>query len=264
MAIEVRLPQFGMGMQEGTIVQWFKQEGDRVEAGELLAEIEAEKATEELAAPASGVLGQILVSEGTTVPVLELLALLDAALVAYRDRWPGEPRPTYTDMVVKAAGLALRRHPMLNSTVEGDHIRLLPGVHIGIATDIGPGLVVPVVRHADGKSLPQIAAESAALVEQVRAGEFGVDAVSGGTFTVTSLGGQGIDAFTPIINPPEVAILGIGRIVDQPGRDGDQLVWRKVMTLSLTIDHRVVDGAPGAAFLATVGALLGDPSELAF
>ncbi len=81
---------------------------------------------------------------------------------------------------------------------------------------------------------------------------------------MTSLGGQGIDAFTPIINPPEVAILGIGRIVDQPGRDGDQLVWRKVMTLSLTIDHRVVDGAPGAAFLATVGALLGDPSELAF
>ena len=86
--------------------------------------------------------------------------------------------------------------------------------------------------------------------------------MSGGTFTVTSLGGQGIDAFTPIINPPEVAILGIGRIVDQPARDGDQLVWRKVMTLSLTIDHRVVDGSPGAAFLATVGALLANPIEL--
>jgi pyruvate dehydrogenase E2 component (dihydrolipoamide acetyltransferase) len=333
MAIEVRLPQFGMGMQEGTIVQWFKHEGDRVEAGELLAEIEAEKATEELIAPESGMLDQILVPEGTTVPVLELLALLDGGdasgsvgagapaaevgapadvvgraalkpsdepdtvipltgirgriadrmhsslrimaqltlsttadvtqLVAYRDRWPDEPRPSYTDTVVKAAALALRRHPMLNSTVEGDHIRLLPDVHIGIATDIGSGLVVPVVRHADTKSLRQIAAEAAALVERVRSGEFGVDAVSGGTFTVTSLGGQGIDAFTPIINPPEVAILGIGRIVDQPGREGDQLVWRKVMTLSLTIDHRAVDGAPGAAFLATVGALLGDPSQLA-
>jgi pyruvate dehydrogenase E2 component (dihydrolipoamide acetyltransferase) len=334
MAIEVRLPQYGMGMQEGTIVQWFKQEGDRVEAGELLAEIEAEKATEELAAPGSGVLDQILVAEGTTVPVRELLALLDPGdaagpaggagtsdaaaavaspqtpppeveppadeavlvplagirgrvagrmhsslrdmaqltltstadvtdLVAFRHNWSEEPRPSYTDLVAKAAGLALRRHPMLNATVEGDHIRLLPDIHIGMATAVEEGLLVPVIRHAAEKSLRQIAAESALLVEQVRSGQFGVDQVSGGTFTVTSLGGQGIDAFTPIINPPEVAILGIGRIVEQPARDGDRLVWRQVMTLSLTIDHRAVDGYPGAAFLATVGELLGDPVRLA-
>ncbi len=373
MAIEVRLPQYGMGMQEGTIVQWLKQEGDRVEAGDLLAEIEAEKATEELAAPESGVLDQILVPEGTTVPVRELLALLDPGddtrssggagaagaagtggaaeaagaagtggaagaagaagtggaaqaaapegsvvtespvaapegsvvteppaergtliplagmrgriaermhaslhamaqltltttadvtdLVAYRDRWPEEPRPTYTDMVVKAAALAIRRHPLLNSTVEGDHIRLLPDIHIGIATAVEEGLLVPVVRNADEKSLGQIAAESAVLVERVRSGAFGVEQVSGSTFTVTSLGGQGIDAFTPIINPPEVAILGVGRIVDQPAPEADRLAWRKVITLSLTIDHRVVDGSPGAAFLATIGALLADPAE---
>jgi pyruvate dehydrogenase E2 component (dihydrolipoamide acetyltransferase) len=326
MAIEVRLPQYGMAMQEGTIVQWFKHEGDRVEAGELLAEIEAEKATEELAAPESGVLERILVPEGETVPVRELLALLDPVegtdpgagavtspevgppaepalpdkqsaliplagirgriaermqsslrgmaqltltttadvtdLVAYRDRWADQPRPSYTDMVVKAVALALRRHPMLNATVEGDHIRLLPDVHIGIATALEEGLLVPVVRDPDRKSLGQIAAESAALIERVRSGQFGVDQVTGGTFTVSSLGGLGIDAFTPIINPPEVAILGIGRIVDQPARDGDRLVWRKVITLSLTIDHRVVDGSPGAAFLATVSALLADPIEL--
>jgi pyruvate dehydrogenase E2 component (dihydrolipoyllysine-residue acetyltransferase) len=334
MAIEVRLPQYGMAMQEGTIVQWFKHEGDQVTAGELLAEIEAEKATEELAAPGSGVLEQILVPEGETVPVRELLALLDPGdggpadtavgvrspevpevevpapaapgagaadeqtvlipldgirgriaermqsslramaqltltttadvtdLVAYRDRWPDQPRPSYPDMVVKAVALALRRHPMLNATVEGDHIRLLPHVHIGIATAVEEGLLVPVVRDPDRKSLGQIAAESAALIERVRAGEFGVAQVTGGTFTVSSLGGLGIDAFTPIINPPEVAILGIGRIVDQPARDGDRLVWRKVMTLSLTIDHRVVDGSPGAAFLATVSDLLANPIEL--
>jgi pyruvate dehydrogenase E2 component (dihydrolipoamide acetyltransferase) len=183
-------------------------------------------------------------------------------LVAYRDGWPDEPRPSYTDLVARAAALALRRHPMLNATIEGDHIRLLPEIHIGLATAVEEGLLVPVVRNADEKSVHQIAAESARLVERVRSGEFGVDQVSGGTFTVTSLGGQGIDAFTPIINPPEVAILGIGRIVEQPVRDGDHLVWRKVMTLSLTIDHRVVDGSPGAAFLATVVALLGDPSQL--
>ncbi|MSW37904.1 MAG: 2-oxo acid dehydrogenase subunit E2, partial [Actinobacteria bacterium] len=101
------------------------------------------------------------------------------------------------------------------------------------------------------------------VVERVRAGTFSTDDVSGSTFTVTSLGGQGIDAFTPIINPPEAAILGVGRIVDQPARDGDGIAWRKVITLSLTIDHQVVDGAPGAAFLETVVALLADPQTIA-
>ncbi len=108
----------------------------------------------------------------------------------------------------------------MNATVEGDHIRLLPDIHIGIATAVEEGLLVPVVRDADGKSLGQIAAESALWSNGCASGEFGVDQVSGGTFTVTSLGGLGIDAFTPIINPPEVAILGVGRIVDQPGAGG--------------------------------------------
>jgi pyruvate dehydrogenase E2 component (dihydrolipoamide acetyltransferase) len=217
--------------------------------------------------PLAGIRGRIADRMHSSLRDMAQLTLTTAAdvtdLVDYREGWSEQPRPSYTDLVAKAAALALRRHPVLNATVEGDHIRLLPEIHIGLATAVEEGLLVPVLRNADEKSLRQIAAESARLVERVRSRQFGVDEVSGGTFTVTSLGGQGIDAFTPIINPPEVAILGIGRIVDQPARDGDRLVWRKVMTLSLTIDHRVVDGSPGAAFLATVGALLGDPAVLA-
>jgi pyruvate dehydrogenase E2 component (dihydrolipoamide acetyltransferase) len=147
--------------------------------------------------------------------------------------------------------------------VDGDRIRSLPDIHIGIATDVPGGLVVPVLRNADRKSLRQITGESASLIQRAREGLLRVEEVSGATFTVTSLGGQGVDAFTPIINPPEVAILGVGRILEQPARgaDGD-LVWRHVVTLSLTIDHRVIDGAPGAAFLASVAGALADVGAL--
>jgi pyruvate/2-oxoglutarate dehydrogenase complex dihydrolipoamide acyltransferase (E2) component len=329
MSVEIRLPQYGMAMQEGTVVQWFKKEGDGVEAGDILAEIEAEKATEELVAQENGVLQEIVVPEGATVPVNEVLALLSSAvggeertarepempagppavaapddvaqeavvaplsgmratiaarmhaslqsmaqltlvttadvtdLVAYRERLAGELRPTYTDMLVRAAAIALRRHPGVNSTLDGDRIRSRPDIHVGIATDVPGGLLVPVVRNADRKSLRQLAAESAVLTRRAREGVLRIEEITGATFTVTSLGGQGIDAFTPIINPPEVAILGVGRIVEQPARGADgALVWRHVITLSLTIDHRVVDGAPGAAFLASVGSALGDIGAL--
>jgi pyruvate dehydrogenase E2 component (dihydrolipoamide acetyltransferase) len=96
----------------------------------------------------------------------------------------------------------------------------------------------------------------------VRSGDYRISDITGSTFTVTSLGSLGIDAFTPVLNPPEAAILEIGRIVDRPARDGESLVWRKVITLSLTIDHRIIDGAPGAAFLQSVAELLRSPSAL--
>jgi pyruvate dehydrogenase E2 component (dihydrolipoamide acetyltransferase) len=184
-------------------------------------------------------------------------------LVAYREGLHDGPRASYTDMVVRAAAIALRQHPGVNSTLDGDRITALPDIHIGIATDVPGGLVVPVVRDADRKSLRQIADESATLIRRAREGALRIEEITGATFTVTSLGGMGIDAFTPIINPPEVAILGVGRIVEQPVRDGaGDLAWRHVITLSLTIDHRVIDGAPGAAFLASVGNALGDTGAL--
>jgi pyruvate dehydrogenase E2 component (dihydrolipoamide acetyltransferase) len=182
-------------------------------------------------------------------------------LVAYREGLE-DPRPSYSDVIIKAAALALRQHPRLNATLEGDRIRPLSEIHIGLATALDEGLIVPVVRDAERKTLRQIAHETAALVRRVRAGDFRAVEVSGSTFTVTSLGGLGVDAFTPIINPPEAAILGVGRVIDRPARDGDSLVWRKAITLSLTIDHRIVDGAPAAAFLQAVGGLLQSPQAL--
>lgn len=337
MVTEVRLPQWGMGMQEGTIVTWLKRVGDEVEAGEPIAEIEAAKTTEELTAPVDGVLQRVLVSEGRTVPVQELLAViaapddvpaedadagdgtdgaaggtepsptteraaaattrrqvtprarrlatelrtdLDAVegtgpggriieddvrraasaasvaddagtipltgmrgtiarrmhdslatmaqltltttadvteLARRRERVAAEPRPTYTDLLIFAVAQALREHPRVNATVDGDRIRLIPDIHIGIATAVDGGLMVPVIRDADRKSLATIVGERRQLVARTRVGDVGADEISGSTFTVTNVGGYGVDSFTPIINPPEVAILGIGRIVDQPG-----------------------------------------------
>lgn len=179
------------------------------------------------------------------------------------DEWAPEGiRPSYTDLVIKAVAKALGRHPLLNATMHETEIELLPEVHIGMAVALGEGLVVPVIRDAERRPLKEIAAESTRLAEAARTGKLGLDEMAGGTFSVTALGMAGIDAFTPIINPPNVAILGIGRIHDAVGWEGERPIRQQQMTLSLTIDHRAVDGAPGAAFLGTVRDLLEAPYRL--
>jgi pyruvate/2-oxoglutarate dehydrogenase complex dihydrolipoamide acyltransferase (E2) component len=179
------------------------------------------------------------------------------------DEWAAEGvRPSYTDLVIKAVGKALRQHPLLNATMHEMEIELLAEVHVGMAVAVPDGLLVPVVRNADRLSLKEIAAESTRLAEAARTGKLGLDEMAGGTFSVTALGMSGVDFFTPVINPPNVAILGVGRIHDTVAWEGDRPVKGQVMTLSLTIDHRAVDGAPGAAFLATVRDLLEAPYRL--
>jgi pyruvate dehydrogenase E2 component (dihydrolipoamide acetyltransferase) len=131
-------------------------------------------------------------------------------------------------------------------------------VHIGVAVALDEGLVVPVIRDADRKTVQEIAEVSRALVDKARAGTHGVDDVRGGIFTITNLGMYGIDAFTPIINQPQVAILGVGRIIEKPAVHDGQIAIRSLMTLSLTFDHRIVDGAPAAAFLHDVAERLGN------
>lgn len=172
------------------------------------------------------------------------------------------PVPGYTDLVVKAVAVALTRHPLLNATVADGAVRLLHEVHVGLAVALDDGLVVPVVRNADLLPLDAVAAETARLATAARSGGLGLHEMQGGTFSVTALGSGGIDFFTPVVNPPNVAILGVGRIRDGVVWDGDVAVRTKLMTLSLTIDHRAVDGAPGAAFLATVAELLESPLRL--
>ena len=192
-----------------------------------------------------------LMTQADVTGLVELRDLL-------RQRW--EARISYTDLIVKAAALALREHPILNSMLLGEEIVLQGEVNVGVAVALDEGLIVPVVREADRKTVLEIHAELEELARRAREGTLSVDQVTGGTFTVTNLGMYGVDAFTPIINPPQVAILGVGRITEGLALQGGQVVSRSKMALSLTIDHRIVDGAPGAAFLQTLVQLLEHPA----
>jgi pyruvate dehydrogenase E2 component (dihydrolipoyllysine-residue acetyltransferase) len=369
MPVEVVMPKFGLTMQEGTIQQWFKAEGDAIAAGQPLYEVETEKVLYEVEAPASGVVAKLLYPVESTVPCAQVVAVIavegeDPAAVAatyvnkptagpppppasgaasvpaarsgnvaatpaarklakehgldlesIRGSGPGgritredveaalaapappsvplrgmrktiaermfkslqstaqltitteadvtalvnrceqlksDFHPTYTDLIVAAVAAVLPAHPRLRVTVDGGSIRSHDEIDIGIAVALDEGLIVPVIRNADRKALAEIAAESRSLAERARAGTLGVEDVSGGVFTITNLGMYGVDAFTPIIHQPQVAILGVGRIVQKPAVHEGRIEIRSLMTLSLTFDHRVVDGAPAAAFLRDV------------
>jgi pyruvate dehydrogenase E2 component (dihydrolipoamide acetyltransferase) len=197
-------------------------------------------------------------SAQTTAPVT-LTSEADATeLVAIRQRIKAGLSerdmivPTYTDLMLKLAGIALVEHPLLNATWQEDGIFVSSRVHIAVAVDTEAGLLVPVIRDVPEKSLQQIAEESQAVVDRARTGQAGLDELQGGTFTITNLGTYGIDAFSPIINLPQCAILGVGRIIEKPAVFEGEIVPRKMMALSLTFDHRVVDGGPAAHFLNTV------------
>ncbi len=374
------MPKFGLTMQEGTIQQWFKNEGDAVEKGEPLFEVETEKVLYEVEAPASGRLAKCLYAPEAIVPCATVVAVIaiegeDLATVANRFARarpatvehgvaPAEPpRPTagpqrravpvtpaartlakeqgidlgavagtgpggritredveaalasaarapaagaaattgvplrgirkaiadrmlsslqstaqlticseadvtalvarrqlltaqypltYTDLLIEAVAKALREHPRLNATATAAAVRPHDTIDIGIAVALDEGLIVPVIRTADKKPLRQIAEESRQLAEKARGGTLSVDEVSGATFTITNLGMYGIDSFTPILHTPQVAILGVGRIVQKPAVHEGRIVPRAMLTLSLTFDHRIVDGAPAAAFLQRV------------
>jgi len=177
--------------------------------------------------------------------------------------WHAEAiRPTYTDLVVKAVAKALRAHPLMNSVFGQSEITLCNEIHVGVAVAIDAGLLVPVVRDADTLSLKAIAATSARLAAAARAGTLGLDDMAGGTFTVTALGMYGVDSFTPILNAPQSGILGVNRIRNEVVWQGDRAVPRKSMRLSLTWDHRALDGAPAAQFLGSVRELLEAPYRL--
>jgi pyruvate dehydrogenase E2 component (dihydrolipoamide acetyltransferase) len=169
-------------------------------------------------------------------------------------------RVSPTDIIVKACSLALHEHPGVNAHIDGDTITLFEDVHIGLAVSLGEeGLIVPIIRDVLRKGLSTIAADRADLAARARIGKLASSEVSGGTFTVTNLGNYGIDSFNPIIAPPQVAILGIGSISDTiVAREGAAVV-RPMMGLSLSFDHRAMDGAPAAAFLARIREILEKP-----
>ncbi|HAN71230.1 MAG TPA: dihydrolipoamide acetyltransferase [Actinobacteria bacterium] len=174
----------------------------------------------------------------------------------------GVPVPSLNDFVVRAAALALRQHPILNATINGNEIHLLSRIHMGLAVAVPNGLMVPVIRDADQLSLPELARSTRELAERCREGTISLDELEGGTFAVTSLGTYGVDMFTPVINPGNVGILGVGRLRDSGKWEGDAWVRTQVLTLSLTFDHRAVDGAPAAEYLQTMAELLARPLVL--
>jgi len=404
MITEVILPVLGETMNEGTIVEWFKKEGDPVERGDHLFTFESDKATLEVEAPAKGFLRQIMVLAGQTVPVLTVVGLItktaDEDLSAYGVRVPGfefqvaeamkpetlkpetlkpktrifaSPRarrlarekgvdltlvtgsgpdgriverdvvtyletialtpplaptlpapPTpaeaaeaiaevpmsgvraviaqrmreshqttapvtltteadatafvelrerlkaglaaelgfdigYNDLLIRLVAHALRQFPYMNARLDGERVRHLREVHLALAVDTDRGLLVPVVRNADRKGVAEIAREVRGLAERARTGKALPDELSGSTFTITNLGMHEVDAFTPIINLPEAAILGVGRIKARPAVVEGEMCVRQTMWLSLTFDHRLVDGAPAARFLQRIKQLIENP-----
>ena len=397
MITEVILPVLGETMNEGTIVEWLKKEGDAVERGEVLFMVETDKATLEMEAPAQGFLRQIVVPTGQTVPVLTVVGLITSTMdeplegaeeqggrgagestsappfprtparifasprarrlarekgvdltmvagsgpdgriverdvVAYLEtlvlapplaptppappalaeaveaiaevpltgvraviaRRMGESHRTtapvtltteadatafvelrerlkaglaaelgfdigYNDLLIRLVAHALRQFPYMNARLDGETIRHLREIHIALAVDTDRGLLAPVIRNADRKGVAEIAREVRGLAERARAGKALPDEVSGSTFTITNLGMHEIDAFTPIINVPEAAILGVGCIKARPAVVEGELCVRQTMWLSLTFDHRLVDGAPAARFLQRIKQLIENP-----
>ncbi len=171
--------------------------------------------------------------------------------------------PGYTDYVIAAAAKALREHPHVNAQITPDGVAHLPDVHVGMAVALDGGLVVPVVRHTDRRSLEDLAAETTRLAEAARTGKLTLDELEGGTFSVSALGMFGVDVFTPVINPPNVAILGVGRLRDDLVLTDDGITTVTRLTLSLTWDHRAFDGAPAAEFARAIVTNLADPATLA-
>ena len=169
---------------------------------------------------------------------------------------------SFNDLVLKAVALSLKQHPKVNSSWLGDKIRYNEHVNIGVAVAVEDGLLVPVVRFADGKALSQISTEVKTFVQKAKDKKLQPSDWEGSTFTISNLGMFGIDSFTAIINPPDACILAVGGIAQEPVVKNGQIVPGNVMNVTLSCDHRVVDGATGSAFLQTLKSYLEEPIRM--
>ncbi|TCO66953.1 dihydrolipoamide acetyltransferase family protein [Caldanaerobacter subterraneus] len=196
------------------------------------------------------------VTENIKVDVTELVNLRENLNKS------GEHKFTYTDLIAKACVIALKKNPVLNWSIEGDEIIKNPNINLGIAVALEDGLIVPVVKNAENKSLLELSKEIKELSEKARENKLTPDEITGGTFTITNLGMYEIDSFTPIINPPESAILGVNKIYKEPVVIEDNIVIRHTMKLSLSFDHRLIDGATAAKFLLDLKKILENPVSM--
>ncbi|HEY59537.1 MAG TPA: 2-oxo acid dehydrogenase subunit E2 [Anaerolineae bacterium] len=222
--------------------------------------------------PLKGIRGLIaermLASAHTTAKVTLLMEADATKLVALREKLKTEVEkkwgftPGYNDFLVKIVARALRRFPYMNARLSQGMIERLARIHIGIAVDAEASLYVPVIKDVDQKDLHTVGKEFRQRIEEIRNGTIKPDDLRGGTFTVTNLGSYDVQGFTPVINLPELAILGVGKIDSKPVVREGQVIIRKIVTLSLVFDHRLVDGAPAAQFLQYIKELIETPNEV--
>ena len=208
------------------------------------------------------IIAQRLAESKFTAPhfYLRMTVTMDKAIEARKAINELSPvKVSFNDMVIKACAMALRQHPAVNSSWMGDYIRQNHNINIGTAVAVPDGLIVPVVRNADYKSLSQIAEEAGTLIEKARTKKIQPQEFTGNTFTISNLGMMDIDEFTAIINPPDSCILAVGKISPTPVVENGQVVVRNIMKLTLSCDHRSVDGSVGARFLQTLKVYLESP-----
>ncbi len=194
---------------------------------------------------------------GVSADMTELLALREQLVARLAE---GDAKPTVNDVLVKLAGVALMRHVPVNATFTGEEIQRHPNAHVGIAVAAPQGLVVPVVRDADRRTVQEIARARADLVTRARDSKLTLQDMEGGTFTISNLGMFGVEQFTAVLNPPQVAILAVGAVKDEPVVHDGELDVAPIMRMVLTCDHRAIDGADGAQFLQTLVALIEQPA----
>ena len=192
--------------------------------------------------------------------VTEMVALRDTMLA--RNKNDSEYRLSFNDIIAFAVCRALKKHPAMNTTLQPDGIHMHRHVNLGIAVSLDTGLIVPNVKNADTYSLEELKGKVRDAASRARKGGLSMDEISGGTFTISNVSMLGVDGFTPILNPPETGILGVGRVVEKPGVFEGQVCVRKMMTLSLTFNHMVTDGGPAMSFLRTLADMLEQPVRM--
>lgn len=325
MSKEIKLPQMGQTMEEGTVVSCKVKAGQKISKGEVIFEIETDKATLELESPAEGVVKNILVNEGQTIPVGEVLITLedeaakkpvaaakktDAAksiepafklgqkvplskfgkiiaekmlqskreipcfylnvvvdvteLTEFRTKLnkAGGVKVSFNDMIIKAIALGIAKWPIMSGRFDGDSIQIADAIGVGLAISIKGGLIAPIVKDVDKKSLAEVAQYSTALIERTKAGKILPTDLEGGCITVSNLGAFGIDSFIPIVVPGQCSILGVGKITDTCTASDGNVVIRKHMKMTLSVDHRIANGSDAAQFLDCAAKLLADPNSL--
>jgi len=194
---------------------------------------------------------------GVSADMTEVLALREQLVERMTE---GDAKPTVNDVLVKLVGAALARHTPVNATFTGEEIQRHPSAHVGIAVAAPQGLVVPVIRDADRRTVQEIARTRADLVGRARDNKLTLQDMEAGTFTISNLGMFGVEQFTAVLNPPQVAILAVGAVKDEPVVTDGELDIAPILRMILTCDHRAIDGADGAQFLQTLVALIEQPT----